>query len=45
MDAAIVAMTANRLSLESTEFKPAGSSTKGRIVKLYVAMLVDPAFK
>jgi hypothetical protein len=28
MDAAIVAMTANKLSLESTESKPAGSSTK-----------------
>jgi hypothetical protein len=44
MDAAIVA-TLQKLSLESTEFKPAGSSTKGRIPKLYVAMLVDPTFK
>jgi hypothetical protein len=31
--------------LESTELRSAGSSTKGKIPKLYVAMLVDPAFK
>jgi hypothetical protein len=45
MDDAIVAMTVNRLILESTVFKPARLSTKGMIPKLYVAMLVDPAFK
>jgi hypothetical protein len=45
MDDAIVAMTAHKLGLESTESRPAGSSTKGKTPKLYVAMLVNPAFK
>jgi hypothetical protein len=45
MDDAIVAMTVHKLGLASTEFRPAGSSTKGWIPKLYAAMLIDPAFK